>query len=64
MEKLNVIKKVLIGEYTKKEASSSLGLTIRQINRLLIKYKDEGEKGFVHKNRGKESKKRVSWKSC
>ena len=37
MEKLNVIKKVLIGEYTKKEASSSLWLTIRQINRLLIK---------------------------
>lgn len=60
MEKLNVIKKVLIGEYTKKEASSSLGLTIRQINRLLIKFKDEGEKGLVHKNRGKESKKKIS----
>ncbi len=59
IEKLNVIKKVLIGEYTKKEASSSLGLTIRQINRLLNKLKDEGENGFVHKNRGKESKKKV-----
>ncbi len=31
-EKLTVIKKVLIGEYTKKEASGSLGLTIRQID--------------------------------
>ena len=60
MDKLNVIKKVFIGECTKKEASSSLGLTIRQINRLLIKFKDEGENGFVHKNRGKESKKKVS----
>lgn len=60
IEKLNIIKKVFIGEYTKKEASSSLGLTIRQINRLLIKFKEEGEKGFIHKNRGKESKKKVS----
>lgn len=60
IEKINVIKKVYIGEYTKKEASKALGLTIRQINRLLIKYKEEGEKGFVHKNRGKESKRKIS----
>ena len=60
IEKLNVIKKVFIGECTKKEASDSLGLTVRQINRLLIKFKEEGEKGFIHKNRGKESKNKVS----
>ena len=59
-EKLIAIKKVFVGEYTKKEASSSLGLTIRQIDRLLNKLKDEGEKGFVHKNRGKESKRKIS----
>ena len=53
-EKLEVIKKVFIGEYTKKEASDELGLTIRQINRLIIKFKAEGEKGFIHKNREKE----------
>ena len=60
IEKLNVIKKVLVGECTKKEASDSLGLTIRQVNRLLNKFKNEGEKGFVHKNRGKESKKKIN----
>ena len=59
-EKLIAIKKVLVGEYTKKEASVSLGLTIRQIDRLINKLKDEGEKGFVHKNRGKESKRKIS----
>ena len=59
-EKLITIKKVLVGEYTKKEASISLGLTIRQVDRLLNKLKDEGEKGFVHKNRGKESKRKIS----
>ncbi|MBQ3415231.1 MAG: helix-turn-helix domain-containing protein, partial [Clostridia bacterium] len=59
-EKLDVIKKVLIGECTKKETSDSLGLTVRQIDRLLNKFKNEGEDGFVHKNRGKESKKKIS----
>lgn len=59
-EKLIAIKKVLVGEYTKKEASTFLGLTIRQVDRLLNKLKDEGEKGFVHKNRGKESKRKIS----
>lgn len=39
-EKLIAIKKVLVGEYTKKEASVSLGLTIRQIDRLINKLKD------------------------
>ena len=43
IEKLNTIKKVLVGECTKKEASNSLGLTIRQIDRLLNKFKNEGE---------------------
>lgn len=59
-EKLNIIKKVTIGEFTKQEASESLGLTIRQINRLLIKFNKEGENGFIHKNRNKESKKKIS----
>lgn len=58
-EKLDVIKKVFIGEYSKKEASDELGITIRQINRLIIKFKEQGEKGFIHKSREKESKKKV-----
>lgn len=58
--KLNEIKKVIIGESTKKEASDNLGVTIRQIDRLILKYKNEGEIGFIHKNRGKESKKKIS----
>lgn len=60
IKKLDIIKKILIGECTKKEASDSLGITIRQINRLLIKLKKEGDEGFAHKNRGKESKKKIS----
>lgn len=59
-KKMDVIQKVYIGEYTKKEAADDLGLTIRQINRLIIKFKKEGEKGFIHGNRGKESKKKIN----
>lgn len=58
--KLNEIKKVIIGESTKQEASDNLGITIRQIYRLILKYKNEGEMGFIHKGRGKESKKKTS----
>lgn len=57
--KLNVVQKIIAGECTKKEASEILGITSRQINRLLMKFKEEGEKGFVHKNRGKVSNKKI-----
>ena len=59
-KKLNEIKKIIVGECTKKEASETLGITIRQIDRLIIKFKEEGEKGFTHKNRGRVSEKKIS----
>jgi len=59
MKKLNTIKDVISGIYTKNEASEKLEISIRQINRLIIKYKEEGEKAFIHKNKGKESKKKI-----
>lgn len=59
MKKLNTIKKIIGGECTKKEAVETLGITIRQINRLIIKYQNDGEISFIHKNRGKESKKKL-----
>lgn len=61
-EKYNVIQKVVSGKYTKEEAIESLGISIRQINRLIIKFKEEGKEGFIHKNKGKESKKKISFK--
>lgn len=57
--KLNEVKKIIVGECTKKEASDNLGITIRQIDRLILKYKKEGDIGFIHKNRCKESKKKT-----
>ena len=53
MKKLNTIKKILGGECTKKEAVENLGITTRQIDRLILKYKNDGDAGFIHKSRGK-----------
>lgn len=58
--KLDTIQKVITGECSKKRASEILGITTRQINRLLIKFRKEGENGFVHKSRGKVSNRRIS----
>ena len=60
IKKLSTIKNVIGGECTKQEASEELEMSIRQINRLIIKFKEEGENGFIHKNRGKESKRKLS----
>lgn len=59
-EKYNVIQKVVSGEYSKENAVELLGIGIRQINRLIIKYKEDGKEGFKHKNKGKESKRKIS----
>ena len=52
-EKFDIIEKIIQGKITKKEASLQLCLTIRQINRLIIKYHQEGEKGLFIKIQGK-----------
>ena len=58
-KKYEVIGKVIEGLITKSEAEEELSLSRRQINRLIIKYNVEGKSGFIHKNRGKESKKKI-----
>lgn len=47
------IDKVVQGNLTRKEAMSELNKTRQQVYRLIKIYHDEGEKGFIHKNRGK-----------
>lgn len=59
-KKLSTIKKIIGGECTKKEAVEILGITVRQIDRLILKYNNDGETSFIHKSRGKESKKKLS----
>lgn len=49
-QKYEVIKRVVNQRITKQRASVQLGITVRQVNRLIIKYKEEGRKGFKHGN--------------
>ena len=51
--KYEIIKKLVDTNGNKKRAATKLGCTVRTINRLIIKYKEQGKKGFVHGNRGR-----------
>jgi hypothetical protein len=55
-----IIEKVVNNEITRKDAGIKLNLSRQQIYRLINIYHLEGENGFIHKNRGKESGKKVS----
>lgn len=58
-KKYNTIKRLINGETNVTTASIELNLTRQQIYRLKNKYFSEGEKGFIHKNRGKENENKV-----
>ena len=51
--KFAIIKKLENGEITRKEAADELKISLWQVDRLRIKYRNYGEKGFIHKNKGK-----------
>ena len=56
--KYDVIKKVIDGTMTRKEASIKLNLSLKQIDRLKLVYKNKGKEGFIHGNRGKSNPKK------
>ena len=51
-EKYDVIKELVDHNGNKNRAAKKLNISRRQINRLVIKYKEKGKSGFVHGNRG------------
>lgn len=51
-EKYNVIKELVDHNGNKNRAAKKLGLSKRQVNRLIVKYKKNGKSAFVHGNRG------------
>ena len=53
-EKYEVIKELVDHNGNKNRASKKLGISKRQINRLIIIYKEKGKSGFVHGNRSKK----------
>lgn len=53
-QKYEVIKSLVDHEGNKKAAALKLGCTLRTINRLIKKYKEQGKEAFVHGNRGRK----------
>lgn len=53
-DKYEIIKELVDHNGNKNRAKEKLGLTIRQVNRLIIIYKEKGKSGFVHGNRSKK----------
>lgn len=51
-EKYNIIKNLVDNNGNKNTAATKLHLSRRQIDRLIIKYKETGKSSFVHGNRG------------
>jgi len=59
LEKYNTIKNLVDNKGNKNKASLKLGLSRRQIDRLIIKYKESGKSAFVHGNRSKKPAKAI-----
>jgi hypothetical protein len=54
-EHLKVISRIEAGELTVAEAAESIHLTERQMYRLLRRYRQEGDRGLIHRLRGRRS---------
>ena len=52
-EKYDIIKELVDHNGNKNRAAKKLNISRRQVDRLIIKYKEKGKSGFIHGNRGK-----------
>ena len=54
-ERKNVFELVRLGHITLKDASERLSLSYRQTKRVWRRYRDDKDRGLVHRSRGRES---------
>ena len=55
LARLHVIKKVIGGDLSQVEATEVLGLGGRQVRRLVRRVEQEGDRGVIHRGRGRAS---------
>ena len=60
LRQLHVIRKALDKEITQVEASEILSLSSRQIRRIVKRVRHEGDKGVIHRSRGRPSNRRIA----
>ncbi len=59
-ERLSIMKQVESKNLKQREASEDLGLSLRQTQRLVKSYKEEGPEGLISKRRGKSNTRKMS----
>ncbi len=60
LKRLELIKKAIGRELTQVEVSKFLGISQRQVRRIVRRVKEIGNKGVIHRNRGKNNGRRIS----
>ena len=58
-DRLKVLHEVRQGHLTQRQAGEQLGLTGHWVRRLLVRVKKEGDRGVVHRLRGRVSNRRL-----
>lgn len=59
LKRLELIKKAINKELTQLEVSKFLGISIRQVKRIVRRVKEQGDKGIIHQLRGKFNCRRI-----
>jgi transposase len=62
LKRLHVIRKVMEGALTQRDAAGLISLTERQIRRIVKRIREEGDEGIRHKSRGRPSKRKLPFK--
>ena len=60
LQRIGVLAKVLAGRRTVASAAAVLDLGVRQVGRLLLRYRNDGGGGLVHEGRGRTSNYRMN----
>ncbi len=60
LRRVHVIRQVMEKKLTQVEAGALVGLTTRQIRRLIQRVRQEGDRGLVHRGRGQPSNRRMT----
>lgn len=60
MERLKIVHKVMEKRLTQVKAAELMGVTDRQVRRMLQRVRERGERGIVHGNRGRPSPHKIS----
>ena len=60
LRRLHVIRKAIDKVITQKDASEVIGISLRQAQRMVARIRLEGDKGIIHKSRGRPSNRAIS----